>query len=229
MLICFPITAVIFIGLFMNAYHQEQIEAIAMVHKHLKSHPSVRRDLLALAADYLSFRVEVDSFLSTHFRKVCTQTCYQNRLSACCSREGIITFFADIVVNVLASDNQEIENLISILRQSNTGFKCVYLTENGCRWKVKPIVCEMFLCDRATETILARNPKLKGEWDLIEEKRKQYTWPDRPVLFDGLLQKDANGFILVNRKMFQLFQALRIDSGRKCFFMTHESNIKTFK
>jgi len=170
----------------MNAYHQEQIEAIVMVHKHLESHPSVRRDLLALAADYLSFRAEVDSFLSTHFSKVCTQTCYQNRLSACCSREGIITFFADIVVNVLASDSQEIENLISILRQSNTGFKCVYLTENGCRWKVKPIVCEMFLCDRATETILAQNPKLKGEWDLIEEKRKQYTWPDRPVLFDKL-------------------------------------------
>ena len=178
--------ATIFIGLFMNAYHQEQIEAIAMVHKHLKSPPSVRRDLLALAADYLSFRAEVDSFLSTHFSKVCTQTCYQNRLSACCSREGIITFFADIVVNVLASDNQEIGDLISILREPNTGFKCVYLTENGCRWKVKPIVCEMFLCDRATETIFDLNPKLKGEWDLIGEKRKQYTWPDQPVLFDKL-------------------------------------------
>ena len=29
----------------MNAYHQEQIEAIAMVQKHLKSNPFVRRDL----------------------------------------------------------------------------------------------------------------------------------------------------------------------------------------
>jgi hypothetical protein len=142
--------------------------------------------LLALAADYLAFRAEVDSFLSTHFSKVCTQTCYQNRLSACCSREGIITFFADIVVNMLVSNNQEIEGLISILQEPNTGFKCVYLTENGCRWKVKPIVCQMFLCDKAKESILGRNPQLKGEWDLIEEKRKQYTWPNQPVLFDKL-------------------------------------------
>jgi len=171
----------------MNAYHQEQSEAVAMVQKHLNSQPaSVRGDLLALAADYLAFRAEVDSFLSTHFSKVCTQTCYQNRLSACCSREGIITFFADIVVNVLVSNNQEIEGLISILQEPNTGFKCVYLAENGCRWKVKPIVCQMFLCDKAKESILGQNPQLKGEWDLIEEKRKQYTWPNQPVLFDKL-------------------------------------------
>jgi len=171
----------------MNAYHQEHSEAVAMVQKHLNSQPaSVRGDLLALAADYLAFRAEVDSFLSTHFSKVCTQTCYQNRLSACCSREGIITFFADIVVNVLVSNNQEIEGLISILQEPNTGFKCVYLAENGCRWKVKPIVCQMFLCDKAKESILGQNPQLKGEWDLIEEKRKQYTWPNQPVLFDKL-------------------------------------------
>jgi len=170
----------------MNAYHQEQIEAIAMVHKHLKSNPFVRRELLGLAADYLSFRAEVASFLSTHFSKVCTQTCYQNRRSACCSREGIITFFADIVVNVLVSDGQEIEDHLSILHEPNTGFKCVYLTENGCRWKVKPIVCEMFLCDTAKETVLAQNPQAKRQWNLIEEKRRQYTWPDQPVLFDKL-------------------------------------------
>jgi len=170
----------------MNAYHQEQIEAIAMVHIHLKNNPSVWRDLLTSAADYLSFRLEVDRFLSTHFSKLCTQTCYQNRLSACCSREGIITFFADIVVNVLVSDSQEIEEQLSILQESNTGFKCVYLTETGCRWKVKPIVCEMFLCDTAKETMFAQNPQLKREWDLIVEKRRQYTWPDQPVLFDKL-------------------------------------------
>jgi hypothetical protein len=170
----------------MSAYHQEQIDAIAMVAKHLKSNPSARPDLLELIADYLSFRGEVDRFLSTHFSKICTQTCYQNRLSACCSREGIITFFADIVVNVLVSDSREIEDLIKILDEPNTGFKCVYLTETGCRWKVKPIVCEMFLCDTAKDTVLAQNSQLKREWVLIEEKRKQYTWPDQPVLFDKL-------------------------------------------
>jgi len=170
----------------MNAYHQEQIEAMEIVQQHLKSHPSARRDLLALAADYLSFRAKIDRFLTTHFHKVCTQTCYQNRLSACCSREGIITFFADIVVNALVSDSQEIEDLISILQEPNTGFKCIYLTEDGCRWKVKPIVCEMFLCDKAKETILTQNSQIHGQWKLLEEKRKQYTWPDQPVLFDEL-------------------------------------------
>lgn len=170
----------------MNAYHQEQIEAIAMVQTHLKSNPFVKRDLLALAADYLSFRAEVANFLSVHFSKVCTQKCYQNRRSACCSREGIITFFADIGVNVLVSDSHEIADHLSILHKPNTGFKCVYLTESGCRWKVKPIVCEMFLCDTAKETVLAQDPQTRRQWDLIEEKRRQYTWPDQPVVFDRL-------------------------------------------
>jgi hypothetical protein len=170
----------------MNEYHQEQIDAIEIVHQHLHSHPSARLDLLAFAADYLLFRAEVDRFLTTHFRKACTQSCYQNRLSACCSREGIVTFFADIVVNALVSDRQEIEELISILQEPNTGFKCIYLTEDGCRWKVKPIVCEMFLCDTAKEVILPPDSQLQRQWRLFEEKRRQYTWPDQPVLFDRL-------------------------------------------
>lgn len=170
----------------MNPYHQEQIEAYAMVRQHLNNNRSTYQDLLAIVADYLAFREQVDNFLSTHFSTVCTQTCYRNRLSACCSREGIVTFFADVVVNVLVSEPLEIENLISILREPNTGFKCVYLTEEGCRWKVKPIVCEMFLCDRAKESIFLENSTLKQEWELIEAGRKLYTWPDQPVLFDKL-------------------------------------------
>lgn len=170
----------------MNAYHQEQIEALKMVSRHLENHPFDRRDLWALTADYRRFRAEVDSFLSAHFSKICTQTCYQNRLSACCSREGIITFFADVVVNVLVSSSRQIEDLITHLREPNTGFKCLYLAENGCRWKLKPIVCEMFLCDRAQDTVMADNPNLLGHWAQLEEKRKQYTWPDQPVLFDKL-------------------------------------------
>ena len=157
-----------------------------MVHKYLASNPSKRQELLAEITDYLAFRTQVDKFLSTHFKGVCTQTCYQNRLSACCSREGIVTFFADIVVNVLVSEPGEIENMISILHQPNTGFKCVYLTDTGCRWKVKPIVCEMFLCDRARESILSQDSHLQREWESIEAGRKFFTWPDRPVLFDRL-------------------------------------------
>jgi hypothetical protein len=170
----------------MNAYHQEQIEALAMVHQNLENHSPERHDLLALTAEYRNFRAEVDNFFSAHFKKLCTQTCYQSRLSACCSREGIITFFADIVVNVLVSNSREIEELITHLREPNTGFKCAYLAQNGCRWKIKPIVCQMFLCDRAKDTVLASNPRLLRQWQQIEERRKQFTWPDKPVLFDKL-------------------------------------------
>ena len=170
----------------MNPYHQEQIEAFAMVLKHLKNNPSQRQALLPLVADYLAFRTDVDRFLSTRFSKICTQTCYQNRLSACCSREGIVTFFADIVVNVLASELPEIEDLMAILVEPNTGFKCVYLTAKGCRWKVKPVVCEMFLCNRAKDSVFVQNLQLKSEWERIEKKRKTFTWPDQPVIFDRL-------------------------------------------
>jgi len=170
----------------MNAYHQEQLETIALVHSHLKRNATARRDLAALIADYLVFREEVAKFLSMGFSEVCTQTCYHSRLSACCSREGIVTFFADIVVNLLVSEDQEIQEHLSILRKPNLGFKCVYLAENGCRWNVKPIVCEMFLCKRAQDTIFNRNAEFKREWKLIEGKRKRFTWPDRPVLFDML-------------------------------------------
>jgi hypothetical protein len=170
----------------MNPYHQEQIEAFAMVHKHLKNNPFQRQELLSLVADYLAFRTGVDRFLSTRFSKICTRTCYQNRLSACCSREGIVTFFADIVINVLASELLEIEDLIAILSEPNTGFKCVYLTAKGCRWKVKPVVCEMFLCDRAKDSVFAQNLQLKSEWERILKKRKTFTWPDQPILFDRL-------------------------------------------
>ena len=52
--------------------------------------------------DYVSFRDEVQTFLSENFSKICDQKCYRSRLSACCYREGIITFFADAVINALA-------------------------------------------------------------------------------------------------------------------------------
>ena len=175
-----------FIARCMNPYHQEQIEALEMVSKHLEDYPSARRDLLALTSDYRSFRAEVAGFLSTHFSEICTQTCYQNRLSACCSREGIVTFFADIVVNVLVSTRRQIEDLIAHLRAPNTGFKCVYLSENGCRWQLKPIVCEMFLCDRAQDAVMADNPNFLQQWKQLEDQRKRFTWPDQPVLFDKL-------------------------------------------
>ena len=171
----------------MNEYQKEQFDAFATVQKYFTGLEDSKRGPLKVSVrDYLAFRSEVDAFLSTHFSRPCSRRCYLSRQSACCSREGIITFFADIVIDILVSDSNEIDGLMENLKKPNSGFKCVYLTENGCRWRVKPIVCEMFLCDQAKQQVFGENTQLKNEWELLEQRRKQFTWPDRPVLFDEL-------------------------------------------
>ena len=158
-----------------------------MVRRHIDGLSIVQRQELAdWSADYLKFRQEVEEFLTTHFSEVCIQKCYQSRLSACCSREGIITFFADVVINYLASKGSDYDNLEAVLNKPNEGFKCVYLSDDGCLWHLKPIVCQMYLCNRSKEQVFGLHPQLKEEWELLEEKRKRFTWPDRPVLFDKL-------------------------------------------
>ena len=171
----------------MNDYQKEQFNTFATVKKYLTGLDDSKRGALKISvSDYLAFRSEVDVFLSTHFSRLCNHRCYLSRRSACCSREGIITFFADIVIDVLVSDRNEIDGLMEILKKPNNGFKCVYLTENGCRWRLKPIVCEMFLCDQAKQQVFGENTRLHKEWELFEHRRKQFTWPDQPVLFDEL-------------------------------------------
>ena len=171
----------------MNSYHLEQIDAITMVQDYLDGLSATERTRLnESSANYLHFRREVDRFLSEYFSDICTQTCYRSRLSACCSREGIITFFADVVVNQLVSARAEINKLLGVLNKPNQSFKCVYLSEEGCLWRLKPIVCQMYLCDRSKAEIFGNNTRLKDEWERLERKRKQFTWPDRPVLFDSL-------------------------------------------
>ena len=171
----------------MSDYQKEQSEAFSLVLRHLQRiSPSELPALQKTIEAYLTFRTDVDVFLSQHFNDICTSSCYESRLSACCSREGIITFFADVVVNVLKSKEDEIERLIKILGLPNQGFKCVYLDETGCRWRIKPIVCRMYLCEKATNTIFDRTPSARRDWERIKQREKTFTWPDRPVLFDQL-------------------------------------------
>jgi hypothetical protein len=171
----------------MNSYHKEQIDALMMVKHHLDDLPASELQRLNLSVtDYLAFRREVDDFLTTHLSDICTQTCYQSRISACCSREGIVTFFADVVVHLLVSARSDFDQLQAVLCKPNDGFKCVYLSEKGCLWRLKPIVCQMYLCDRSKDEVFGKNSRLKAEWKLLEQKRKLFTWPDRPVVFDDL-------------------------------------------
>jgi hypothetical protein len=173
----------------MNSYQKEQSETLAMVRRHLVtlSRPEIQQ-LETWIEDYVCFRDEVQIFLSTYFAKICDQKCYRSRLSACCSREGIITFFADVVINAILSRNEDLEALIAVLQEPHEGFKCIFLGPKGCLWQLKPIVCEMFLCDPAQKEAFAKNPEARKKWKDFRQREKSYRWPDRPVLFDKLEQ-----------------------------------------
>jgi len=135
---------------------------------------------------YILFRGEVAAFQELHFSDICTEKCFAGKTSACCGREGIATFFADVVINLLLSSDDEVDALEQTLSNDRGGFKCVYLSETGCLWRLKPVVCEMFLCDFAKESVLGKNDVLRSQWEKLRRREKRYTWPDRPVLFDML-------------------------------------------
>ncbi|MGD8991900.1 MAG: hypothetical protein PVI00_10650 [Desulfobacterales bacterium] len=171
----------------MSTYQQEQLEALQMVRSHLRSmSASDRRLLTNMTLEYRLYRQEVNAFLETHLASVCTQKCYQSRLSACCSKDGIITFFADMVTNALVSSRDQIRALIHALQVPNRGYKCVYLGPDGCRWQLKPIVCEMFICEPAQMQVFDPAPAIRQEWEALLRMKKQFAWPDRPVIFDTI-------------------------------------------
>ena len=173
----------------MTEYQHEQMEALELVTGYLSGLKTADMDeLKEKLTDYLKFRKDVDIFLSTYFSEICTETCYQSQVSACCTREGVITFFADVVVNVVMSHERAIKDLFSVLRVPQEGSKCIYLGEKGCIWAVKPLICEMFLCKKAEDTMLKNNRDLKKEWQALKDREKTFRWPDQRVLFDDLEQ-----------------------------------------
>ncbi|MBW1799944.1 MAG: hypothetical protein JRJ85_04360 [Deltaproteobacteria bacterium] len=171
----------------MSDYNREQIETISMVRRFFRGITEGRRaELERMIRPYLDFREEVARFQDTFFSDLCTGWCFNSRTSACCNREGIATFFGDMVVNIFLSGDDGVEGLLNALHQDPGGFKCVYLSASGCLWRIKPIVCEMFLCDHAKETVLERDDQLREQWETFRQQEKAFTWPDRPVLFDAL-------------------------------------------
>jgi hypothetical protein len=149
----------------MTPYQQEQKEALEVVRKHISSLTNADlRNLKERISEYLTFRRDVDAFLDQYFSRLCTQTCYQDQLSACCSRDGIITFFADGVINALESSEAQLDILMERLTMSHQGNKCVYLGKEGCLWQIKPLVCAMFLCAKAEKEVLEKicGPRKSG-------------------------------------------------------------------
>jgi hypothetical protein len=173
----------------MTPYQTEQLQTLQTVRRYLAQISEAERETLKeRLTGYLMFRDAVDAFQENYFRDICNHKCYQSKLSACCSRDGIIIFFADVIINSLMVESAALECLQDVLTHPHVGFKCVFLGHEGCLWRIKPIVCEMFLCDAAENAVLKENPVARKRWDALVRQRKIYTWPDRPVLFDTLEQ-----------------------------------------
>jgi len=171
----------------MSEYNRDQLEAIGIVRSYLDGLTESRiSGIKRLIRPYLQFRADVGDFQKRHLARVCTQKCFTGRTSACCNREGIAAFFADVLTNILLSSDAEIDALMQALSMDPGGFKCVYLGTGGCLWRLKPIVCEMFLCDHAKKTLPASKGALLKRWEALRQREKEYTWPDKPVLFDEL-------------------------------------------
>jgi hypothetical protein len=171
----------------LSEYNQQQKEAILIVRQYFSHLPDSKlRWLKQRIKSYLQFRKVVAAFQNEYFADICSEKCFTSRTSACCGREGIITFFADVVINLLLSTSSEIDTLLEILEGDTGGSNCVYLNESGCLWRCKPIVCEMFLCAHAKNLVLANNQRLASQWEGFCRRERLYTWPTRPVLFDEL-------------------------------------------
>jgi hypothetical protein len=174
----------------LNEYNHDQLESLSMVRRSLQAFSEIQlRQLKEEVQDYLRFREKVAAFQRRHFSEVCTEKCFTDNTSACCGREGIMTFFADVVINSLVSSEEELERIEKRLFMDPGGFKCVYLTPEGCLWRLKPIVCEMFLCAHAKKAVLGRVEGLQKAWEALRREERTYTWPDRPVLFDAIEER----------------------------------------
>ena len=173
----------------MTPYQTEQFETLQTVKSFLAQiSDAERRTLKESLTDYLTYRDTVDAFQANYLRDICNRNCYQSKLSACCSRDGIIVFFADVIINALMADLTALDRLEEVLTRPHEGFKCVFLGHEGCLWRIKPIVCEMFLCSAAEKAVLKENPIAQKRWEALFRQKKDFTWPDRPVLFDTLEQ-----------------------------------------
>ena len=171
----------------MNEYQLEQSDALRQVSDGLNAMSCRQiKDLRATIAPYIAFREKVDGFLDAHFSAHCTRACFENQKSACCSKDGIIAFWADVVVNACLSGNPRIDQLFETIAHPHWDNKCIFLKPGGCVWKIRPLVCAMFLCDQVQDRVFSADPHKAEQWNALGKEAKAYRWPEKPVLFDAL-------------------------------------------
>jgi hypothetical protein len=170
-----------------SEYHRDQWNSFRALEVACRGLSVREMDQLKGALEpYLHFRRTLDAFQQKLFGAFCRITCFDTRMSACCSFESIFTFFADQAITYLLSTPEEIEALLAKLEKPNRTARCVYLGESGCLWKVRPIACAMFLCDQARATVFSSDRDAEAAWERLRKAEKAYTYPTRPVLFDDL-------------------------------------------
>ncbi|MBI5062986.1 MAG: hypothetical protein HZB87_05880 [Desulfatitalea sp.] len=171
----------------MNEYQTEQWNALLLARQLLSRIDAVEVERLKqLILPYLEFRDRVDRFLNVYLGAHCTQSCYANSRSACCSKDGIIVFWADVAINMLCSDEVQRTDLEQALQKPFQDRKCTYLGARGCRWRVRPLVCAMFLCDPVRATVFQAGNDIEAQWKALRQRAQDFRWPDKPVLFDFL-------------------------------------------
>ena len=170
-----------------SEYNRDQLFALTLIRDFFRNQQSSRKNHIStMMQPYLVFRAQVEEFHKKQLSDICNAQCFQDMQSACCNKEGIATFFADFVINILYSGDQELDIMEEQLLRHTAGNNCVYLANNGCLWRHKPIICEMFLCDHAKKSLGEKGASLVSEWNRLRKEEKKYTWPDKPVLFDEI-------------------------------------------
>ena len=171
----------------MNDYQSEQLDALSQVLGALEKFTKCERDqLLVDIAPYVAFRREVDQFTERHFSPLCNSACFQRKRSACCSKDGIVTFWADVVVNACCASTMQIAQLKQAIQAPFFSDKCIYLTPGGCLWTIRPLVCAFFLCDAVQNEVLGACREISEQWSAYKNAAAAFRWPDKPVLFDRL-------------------------------------------
>jgi hypothetical protein len=171
----------------MNEYQKEQWDALHLGKRLLSLIGVVEVERLKGAIlPYLEFRRQVDDFLATYLGARCNQSCFANSRSACCSKDGIIIFWADVTINALCSDEIRLADLERAIERPFQDTKCIFLGPQGCHWKVRPLVCAMFLCDPVREEVIKLGNGVEDKWGALLRRAQDFRWPNKPVLFDYL-------------------------------------------
>lgn len=169
-----------------SEYNRDQYSSLTAILEVLRT--LTARELESLrnsALPYLRFRRTLDAFQAAHIDPFCKTTCFDTDLSLCCGFESIFTFFADQVIALLFSREEEIAAMIRVLERPNRSGRCVYLGKAGCLMGIRPVSCAMFFCDKVKHGILS-DPLLEEHWKRLKQQEEEFTYPVKPVLFDEM-------------------------------------------